>query len=109
MGIKPQSGNEVHRIAKGTLAPERVLVNLGQPKLSRTPDGSLKTKTGYDLVLATSSFKGRLDESALLPGEHSLTVGVGIKTRAEYGKQSLGTQILVNYPKGVEVDKLFHT
>jgi hypothetical protein len=106
MGIKPQSGNEVHRIAKGTLAPSRVLVNLGQPQLSRTPDGSLKTKTGYDLVLATSSFKGRLDESALLPGEHSLTVGVGVKTRAEYGKQSLGTQILVNYPKGVEVDIL---
>jgi hypothetical protein len=43
MGIKPQDGNEVHRIAKGTLAPSRDLVNLGQPKLSRTPDGSLKT------------------------------------------------------------------
>jgi hypothetical protein len=106
MGIKPQSGNEVHRIAKGTLAPSRVLVNLGQPKLSRAPDGSLKTKTGYDLVLATSSFKGRKDESAIKPGEHNLTVGVGIKTLANYGKQSLGTQVLVNYPKGVEADIL---
>jgi hypothetical protein len=106
MGIKPQSGNEVHRIAKGTLAPSRELENLGQPKVSRTPDGSLKTKTGYDLVLATSSFKGRKDESAIIPGEHSLTVGVGIKTLANYGKQSLGTQVLVNYPKGVEADIL---
>ena len=106
MGIKPQDGNEVHRIAKGTLAPSRELENLGQPKVSRIPEGSLKTKIGYDLVLATSSFKGRKDESAIIPGEHSLTVGVGIKTLANYGKQSLGTQVLVNYPKGVEADIL---
>ena len=106
MGIKPQDGNEVHHIAKGTLAPSRELENLGQPKLSQKEGEAIKTKIGYDLVLATSSFKGRKDESAITPGEHSLTVGVGIKTLAEYGKQSLGTQVLVNYPKGVEADIL---
>jgi hypothetical protein len=87
LGIKPQEGSEVHRIAKGTLAPAQELA-------------------GYDLVLATSSFKGRKDESKIEPGEHTLTVGIGIKTSAEYGKHSLGTQVLVNYPKGVEADIL---
>jgi len=85
LGIKPQSGS-VHRIAKGTLAPSRQLK--------------------YDLVLATSSFKGRKDDSKIEPGEHTLTMGIGVKTLAEYGKHSLGTQILVNYPKGVEADIL---
>ncbi len=121
MGIKPQEGNEVHRIAKGTLAPSRELENLGQPKLSRSSmavlsekiprnqpstNETLKTKIGYDLVLATSSFKGRKDQTSIKPGEHNLTVGVGIKTLAEYGRHSLGTQVLVNYPKGVEADIL---
>lgn len=121
MGIKPQRGNDVHRIAKGTLALSRELENLGQPKLSRSSKAvlseeisgnqrptneTLKTKIGYDLVLATSSFKGRKDETSIKPGEHNLTVGVGIKTLAEYGKHSLGTQVLVNYPKGVEADIL---
>jgi hypothetical protein len=106
LGIKPQTGNNVHRIAKGTLAPARLLENLGKPQISRTQDGRLKTKIGYDLVLATSSFKGRKDSSKIEPGEHTLTVGIGIKTLAEYGKHSLGPQILVNYPKGVEVDIL---
>lgn len=106
LGIKPQTGNNLHRIAKGTLATARLLQNLGKPQISRTQDGRLKTKIGYDLVLATSSFKGRKDSSKIEPGEHTLTVGIGIKTLAEYGKHSLGTQILVNYPKGVEVDIL---
>ena len=106
LGIKPQLGSNIHRIAKGTLAPGRLLDNLGQPQISRTQDGRLKTKIGYDLVLPASSFKGRKDASKIEPGEHTLTVGIGIKTLAEYGKHSLGTQILVNYPQGVEVDIL---
>jgi hypothetical protein len=61
---------------------------------------------GYDLILATSSFKGRKDETKIQPGEHTLTVGIGIKTLANYSKHSLGTQVLVNYPKGVESDIL---
>ncbi len=44
MGIKPQDGNEVHRIAKGTLAPSRELENLGQPKLSQKEGEAIKTK-----------------------------------------------------------------
>lgn len=122
MGIKPQVGNEVHRIAKGTLASSRELENLGQPKLSHpsrmqpsseetsdnqhNTDRTLKTKIGYDLVLATSSFKGRKDETSIKPGEHNLTVGIGVKILAEYGTHSLGTQVLVNYPKGVKADIL---
>jgi hypothetical protein len=31
-------------------------------------------------------------------------LGIGVKAIAEYGKQSLGAQVLVNYPKGVEAD-----
>jgi hypothetical protein len=66
------------------------------------------------MVLATSSFKGRKGEDAIAlggakpiaPGEYNLTVGLGIKTLAEYGKHSLGTQILVNYPRAVEADML---
>ncbi|HAG83405.1 MAG TPA: hypothetical protein DCL61_20230, partial [Cyanobacteria bacterium UBA12227] len=106
LGIKPQEGSEIHRIAKGTLAPARLLENLGQPTISRTQDGRLKTKTGYDLILATSSFKGRKDESKIQPGEYNITVGIGVKTLAQYGLHSLGTQILVNYPKGVKADIL---
>ena len=106
LGIKPQEGNDVHRIAKGTLAPARELERLGQPKTSRTFDGKLKTKIGYDLVLASSSFKGRKGASSMQPGEYTLTLGIGVKTLATYGKHSLGTQVLVNYPKGVEADIL---
>ena len=106
MGIKPQDGNDVYRIAKGTLAPSSQLENLGIPQIERGEDGSTRVKTGYDLVLATSSFKGRKDETKIAPGEYNLTVGIGVKTLAQYGKQSLGTQVLVNYPKGVEADIL---
>lgn len=106
MGIKPQNGNDVYRIAKGTLAPSSQLENLGIPKIERGEDGLNRVKTGYDLVLATSSFKGRKDETKIAPGEYNLTVGIGVKTLAQYGKQSLGTQVLVNYPKGVEADIL---
>jgi hypothetical protein len=58
------------------------------------------------MVLATSSFKGRKGQDAIAPGEYNLTVGLGIKTLAEYGEHSLGTQILVNYPRAVEADML---
>lgn len=106
IGISPQDGNEVHRIAKGTLAPSNKLESLGEPLLSKNPDGSTKVKTGYDLLIPTSSFKGRKDETQIKPGEYNLTIGVGVKTLAKRSKHSLGTQILVNYPKGVEADIL---
>lgn len=107
MGIKPQAENDVYRIAKGTLAPAN-LESLSEPfiRSGKTESGSLITKTGYDLVMATSSFKGRKGADAIKPGEYYLTVGIGVKSLAEYGEHSLGTQILVNYPKGVEADIL---
>ncbi|MBD2605945.1 hypothetical protein H6G81_15805 [Scytonema hofmannii FACHB-248] len=99
LGIKEQEKNPVARIAKGTLAPFR-LEQVGEALIRDNG------KTGYDMVLATSSFKGRKGEDAITPGEYNLTVGLGIKTLAEYGKHSLGTQILVNYPRAVEADML---
>ena len=65
-----------------------------------------KSKVGYDIVLPTSSFKGRKGADAIRPGEYTLDVGIGVKSLAEYGKHSLGPQILVNYPKGVKEDLL---
>jgi hypothetical protein len=106
MGIKPQEGNDVHRIAKGTLAPSELMTSLGEPQITQSAEGRNRIKAGYDLVIARSSFKGRKDESKIKPGEYNLTVGVGIKILARQSKQSLGTQILVNYPKGVEADIL---
>lgn len=99
LGIKEQEENSVARIAKGTLAPFR-LEQVGEALIRDNG------KTGYDMVLATSSFKGRKGEDAIAPGEYNLTVGLGIKTLAEYGEHSLGTQILVNYPRAVEADML---
>lgn len=98
LGIKEQEESPVARIAKGTLAPA-ALDKVGEALLR---DG----KIGYDMILATSSFKGRKGESAIAPGEYNLTVGLGVKTLAEYGEHSLGTQILVNYPRAVEADVL---
>ena len=107
MGIKPQAENDVYRIAKGTLAPAN-LESLSEPfiRSGKTESGSLITKTGYDLVMATSSFKGRKGADTIKPGEYYLTAGIGVKSLAEYGEHSLGTQILVNYPKGIEADIL---
>lgn len=105
IGIKPQMENEVYRIAKGTLAPAN-LNNLSQPALTRTVSGKIHVKTDYDMVLATSSFKGRKGADAIQPGEYNLTLGIGIKAVADYGEHSLGTQVLVNYPRGVEIDIL---
>ena len=108
LGIKPQTESPVYRIAKGTLAPA-VLDNLSGAKVvtTRSEQGKLITKTGYDLILPTSSFKGRKEGyDPIEPGEYNLTVGIGIKTLAQYGEQSLGTQVLVNYPKAVSCELL---
>ncbi len=90
LGIKAQQESPVARIAKGTVSPM---------DLSRV--GS-----GYDLILATSAFKGRKteDEHKIIPGKYNLTVGLGLKSSAYYGTHSLGPQVLVNYPKGVALD-----
>ncbi|WP_052055922.1 hypothetical protein [Myxosarcina sp. GI1] len=104
LGIKPQEENSVHRIAKGTLAPAK-LDNLSGVEITtkKVQDGRTLRKIGYDLILPTSSFKGRKKGyEPIEPGEYNLKVGIGIKTLAKYGEQSLGTQVLVNYPKAVK-------
>ncbi len=108
LGIKPQAESPVYRIGKGTLAPAE-LDNLSGAKVvnTRTQEGKLITKIGYDLILPTSSFKGRKEGyDPIKPGEYNLKVGIGIKTLAQYGEQSLGTQVLVNYPKAVHTELL---
>ncbi|MBD2364252.1 hypothetical protein H6G36_24235 [Anabaena minutissima FACHB-250] len=108
LGIKPQEESQVMRIAKGTLAPTR-LDKLGESFLrmgGSAKTSTLRTKTGYDIVLATSSFKGRKGEDAIQPGEYMLTIGLGVKAVAQYREHSLGTQILVNYPKAVKQEIL---
>ncbi len=102
LGIKPQEEFSVYRIAKGTLAPDARLETLTST-VRRQGD---KIKIRYDLILPTSSFKGRKGQDAIQPGEYILDVGIGVKSLAEYGKQSLGPQVLVNYPKGVKEDLL---
>ena len=108
LGIKPQEESRVMRIAKGTLAPER-LDRLGESRLQingNAREGTLRTRTGYDMVLATSSFKGRKGEDAIKPGEYFLDIGLGVKSVAKYREHSLGTQILVNYPRAVKEEIL---
>ncbi len=108
LGIKAQAESPVYRIGKGTLAPV-ALDNLSGAKVftTRSEQGKLITKTGYDLILSTSSFKGRKEGyDPIEPGEYNLKVGIGIKTLARYGEQSLGTQVLVNYPKAVQAEIL---
>ncbi|MBD2357667.1 hypothetical protein H6G41_24160 [Tolypothrix sp. FACHB-123] len=108
LGIKPQQENPEMRIAKGTLAPAR-LDKFGE-SFFRMGGGlktsNLRTKTGYDMVMATSSFKGRKGEDAIKPGEYMLTIGLGVKAVAQYREHSLGTQILVNYPQAVKQEIL---
>ena len=108
LGIKPQAENPVHRIGKGTLAPAALDNLSGATVIStRSEQGKLIAKTGYDLILPTSSFKGRKEGyDPIQPGEYNLKVGIGIKTLAQYGEQSLGTQVLVNYPKSVQAELL---
>jgi len=108
LGIKPQRESPVMRIAKGTLAPAQ-LDKLGEsffPMDGNVRDGTLRSQVGYDMVLATSSFKGRKGEDAIQPGEYMLSVGLGIKTLATYREHSLGTQVLVNYPQAVQQEIL---
>ena len=102
LGIKPQKNNSLYRVAKGTLAPDKRLETLTSRVLKI--DG--KYKMGYDLVLPTSSFKGRKGLDAIAPGEHILDIGIGVKSIAQYGKQSLGPQVLLNYPRAVKEDLL---
>ncbi|MGB3756504.1 MAG: hypothetical protein WBA07_09050 [Rivularia sp. (in: cyanobacteria)] len=107
LGIKPQEESPVMRIAKGTLAPAN-LDKLGESSLriSGNIKSRIRTKTGYDMVLATSSFKGRKGADAIKPGEYVLDVGLGVKSIAKYREHSLGTQILVNYPYAVKEEIL---
>ncbi|MEG3437854.1 hypothetical protein V0288_12070 [Pannus brasiliensis CCIBt3594] len=102
LGIRPQEGCAVYRIAKGTLAPDFRLETL-TGTIVRTEN---RIKAGYDLILPTSSFKGRKGADAIKLGEYLLDLGIGVKALAEYGRQSLGAQVLVNYPKGVDADVL---
>jgi len=102
LGIRPQEGNQFYRIAKGTLASDSRLDSLTSTVSYQTG----RAKLGYDLVLPTSAFKGRKGEQSIAPGEYTLDLGIGVKALAEYGGQRLGTQVLVNYPKGVERDIL---
>ena len=98
LGIKSQAESSVYRIGKGTLAPDNLNELTGSQAVS---------KTGYDLIIPTSSFKGRKEGyEPIEPGEYNLKVGIGIKTLAKYGEQSLGTQVLVNYPKAVQAEIL---
>ena len=99
LGIKPQAESSVYRIAKGTFAPSN--------KLGELTGSQVVDKAGYDLIIPTSSFKGRKEGyEPIEPGEYNLKVGIGIKTLAKYGEQSLGTQVLVNYPKAVQTEIL---
>jgi len=108
LGIKAQEESPVMRIAKGTLAPAR-LDKLGESSFhmdANAPNGTIRSKFGYDMVLATSSFKGRKGEDAIKPGEYVLSLGLGVKSLALYREHSLGTQILVNYPQAVKQEIL---
>ncbi|NJR17911.1 MAG: hypothetical protein HC785_20750 [Calothrix sp. CSU_2_0] len=108
LGIKPQAESQVMRIAKGTLAPAQ-LDKLGESSFrmgGNVRDGTLRAKFGYDLVLATSSFKGRKGGDAIKPGEYLLSIGLGVKALSLYREHSLGTQILVNYPNAVKQEIL---
>jgi hypothetical protein len=127
LGIKPQAESRVNqrvagvpplvatgepvkvmRIAKGTLAPAQ-LERLGESSFrmgGNVRDGTFRSKFGYDLVLATSSFKGRKGDDGIKPGEYLLSVGLGLKALALYREHSLGTQILVNYPQAVKKEIL---
>ena len=108
LGIRPQIESPVMRIAKGTLAPAR-LDKLGNSFFTmdgNLKDGTLRSKFGCDMVLATSSFKGRKGEDAIQPGKYTLSIGLGVKSLALYREHSLGTQFLVNYPHAVKQEIL---
>jgi hypothetical protein len=92
LGIKAQANSPVARIAKGTFCPTD-LSQIGR---------------GYDMILATSAFKGRKGTQfeQIVPGEYLLDVGVGLFQEAYYGKQALGVQFLNLFPNGTRNDIL---
>jgi hypothetical protein len=107
MGVKPQEENpDGYQVRKGTLAPAN-LDNLAEPfiRSGKTASGQLITKTGYDMILPMSGVYGTGAKS-LQPGEYCLRVGVGVKSLATYRDHSLGTQVLVHYPKAVQAEIL---
>jgi hypothetical protein len=108
LGIRPQEGSEHYRIAKGTLAPDARIERLGGSiEMTASPTLVRELNFGqYDLILATSMFKGRKGVDAIAPGSYLLDLGLGVKIEAEYGRQKLGAQVLVNYPVGVAQDIL---
>ena len=91
-GTNPQTNDPVHRLAKGTLAPR---------DLSQYTGGE-----SFDLILPTSSFKGRRteDQHQIQPGVYHWDFGLGNKTDAYSNRQSLGAQVLGFYPKTVETE-----
>jgi hypothetical protein len=108
IGIRPQEGNDHYRIAKGTLAPDARIERLGGTiEVAAHSTVARELNFGqYDLILATSMFKGRKGAEAIAPGSYLLDLGLGVKVEAEYGRQKLGAQVLVNYPVGVANDIL---
>lgn len=102
LGIKPQENCAVYRLAKGTLAASDLdkLIPSSDVEISQR-GGRIYTHTGFDLVLPSSSFKGRKGEEAIQPGAYQLTLAIGVKTLANYRQHSLGTQVLINYPMAV--------
>ncbi|MCA2655990.1 hypothetical protein [Microcystis sp. M061S2] len=108
LGIRPQEGNDHYRIAKGTLAPDGRIERLGGT-IEVAADSTVARELNfgqYDLIFATSMFKGRKGAEAIAPGSYLLDLGLGVKIEAEYGRQKLGAQVLVNYPVGVTQDIL---
>lgn len=111
-GLEPNSGsiNQIWQLGKGTFAP-RDLSRLGN---------------GYDLVISTDQLKGRVrgggegeigrggegfqssppSPTALVPGEYTMTIGIGNKTDAYYGITSTGAQFWNSFPRGVKGDVL---
>ncbi len=106
MGIKPQAQCEVFRIAKGTLAACNLDAVIPDTpiEIRSHEQGKPQVIRGFDIILPTSSFKGRKGEDAIAPGAYQLTMGIGVKTLAQYRQHSLGTQVLVNYPKAVKAE-----
>ena len=100
-------GSYGYSARKGTLAPAN-LDNLagGSTVLTgKTQSGQLSVKSGYDMILPMSGVYGTACNS-LEPGEYTLDVGLGVKSLATYRDHSLGSQVLVHYPKAVEAEML---
>lgn len=111
LGIKPQIDSSVARVAKGTLAPDSRMGLMRNLSSTEAVLEGIEVDTGrtkhllnnFDLVLPTSSFKGRKgkESNAIEPGVYQLDVYIGVKQIAYYGKQSLGVQFLGNFSESV--------